>query len=51
MKYYHYYSRTDKDKEPIFKVFALSRYKAATHFAQVKRLSLKQFLKLYVVSR
>lgn len=51
MKYYHFYSRNDKDREPIYKVFALSRYRAAVYFAQIKQLSLKSFLKLYAVSR
>lgn len=50
MKYY-FYSRFDSNKEPIYSVIALSRYRAALYFAKLKQMDLKAFLKCYGVSR
>lgn len=51
MKRYYFYSRYDKNQEPINKCYALSRYNAALYFADQKRLTLKAFLSVYTVSR
>lgn len=51
---YGFYSKNDTDKEVIGiigKTIALSRYNAAVYFAQVKQLPLKDFLKLFSVTR
>jgi len=48
---YYFYSKSDKTKEPINKIFALSRIKAAQHFAARKALDLKAFLAIYGISR
>jgi len=48
---YYFYSKTDSKKEPISKVLAGSRMAAAKYFAERKRLTLKQFLTLYGVSK
>ena len=51
MKKYEFYRRGDKHKEPIFSVGAPNRYQAALLFCKTKKLTLKQFLKIYEVSR
>jgi hypothetical protein len=48
---YYFYSRSDKTREPINKVVALSRIKAAQYFADRKSLDLKAFLVVYGISR
>jgi len=48
---YYFYSRRDTDKQPITTIGAPSRYQAALFFAKLKRLSLKDFLEIYAVSR
>lgn len=51
MKKYYFYSKMDSSKEPIYTISAISRIVAARRFAMGKQMSLKQFLKLYSVSR
>ena len=51
MRKYTYYYRTDKNKEAISVIVAASRLGAAKWFAAIKRLPLKEFLKLYSVSK
>ncbi len=51
MKQYFFFSKLDSTKEPINKTVAWNRYKAATYFAQIKQLKLKDFLRCYGVSR
>ena len=48
---YFFYSKNDLKKEPIFWVKGYSRLVAAKHFAQMKRLTLKQFLHIYSISK
>ena len=48
---YYFYSKLDKTEEPINKIFALSRIKAARYFAARKALDLKAFLAIYGISR
>lgn len=50
-KEHTYHRRKDKTKETIAKVGAPSRYQAALLFSKTKKLTLKQFLELYEVSR
>tara|TARA_R110002153_G_scaffold272403_1_gene441060 strand:- start:63 stop:221 length:159 start_codon:yes stop_codon:yes gene_type:complete len=50
-KKHTYNVRGDKTKEIIGKVGAPSRYQAALLFSKTKKLTLKQFLELYEVSR
>jgi hypothetical protein len=51
MKKYRYYYRSDASSESISITLAPSRLKAAKWFAAAKRLPLKEFLKIYSVSR
>jgi hypothetical protein len=51
MKKYYFYIRFDSTKEAINTCYAMSRYNAAVHFAQIKQLDLKTFLRLYAISR
>lgn len=51
MKTYSYHRRGDDSKEAILKVGAPTRYQAALLFCKTKKLTLKQFLKIYEVSR
>lgn len=51
MKRYYFYSRIDKQQEPIAHTLAFSRCKAAEHFAKVKQMPLKAFLSVFAVSR
>ena len=48
---YYYYSRADSTQESLLRIKAPSRYHAAILFAKLKRLPLKEFLKIYAVSR
>lgn len=48
---YYFYLKLDKTREPINRVVALSRLKAAQHFAARKALDLKAFLAIYGISR
>ena len=50
-KKYYFYSKNDWQQEPISKTIATDRLAAAKYFAKVKRLSLKDFLSLFSVSR
>ena len=49
--YYYYYSRVDSKQEPLLRIMAPTRYQAALLFAKLKRLPLKEFLRIYAVSR
>ncbi len=51
MKKYNFYSRVDNKKQSIAKVGAPTRYQAALFFAKQKQLPLKEFLKIYAISR
>lgn len=51
MKKYYFYSKMDSSKEPIFTITATNRMMAARRFAMGKQMSLKEFLKMYSVSR
>ena len=51
MKQYSYFGREDNTKEVISKTYAISRLQAANRFALIKRLTLKQFLKIFKVSK
>lgn len=51
MRIFHYYSRNDSNKEKLGTCVSLSRASAAVSFANRKRLSLKQFLTIFEVSR
>ncbi len=48
---YYFYSRADPKQEPVSKIVAISRMSAAKYFASRKRLSLRQFLTIYGVSK
>jgi hypothetical protein len=49
---FYFYHRNDKSKEPIKKAFfTKSRLSAAKYFAEVKQLTLKDFLKVFGVSK
>ena len=48
---YYSYSRIDLNKEPITTTRAPTRYQAALFFAKLKQLPLKEFLKIYAISR
>lgn len=51
MKRYFFYNKTDKTCEPISKVWAMNRLEAAKMFSLSKRLTLRQFLTIYAVSK
>lgn len=51
MKRFSFYSRRDSDQEAINTVVAFSRLSAAKKFAHDKQLPLKEFLKLFAISR
>jgi hypothetical protein len=47
-----FYSKSDKEKEPIGRTAIYgSRLNAAKHFAKIKNLELKQFLRLFTVEK
>jgi hypothetical protein len=50
-KIYYFYHKNDTDKESIGKIVATNRLSAAKYFAAIKRMSLKQFLSLFSISR
>jgi|TARA_R110000803_G_scaffold57131_1_gene115002 hypothetical protein len=51
MKKYNFYSKKDPKREAISSTVSDSRLSAATHFSKLKRLSLKQFLSIFTISR
>lgn len=51
MKKFSFFVRRDAEQEAISSVSASTRLEAAKHFAQVKRLSLKNFLALFGVKQ
>jgi hypothetical protein len=51
MKYYFFYCKNDKTKEPISKIYAASRFKAAKYFSKLKKLNIKDFLKCFSVNK
>lgn len=51
MNKYSFYSKSDSKKEYIGCGWFGSRFQAAEHFANRKKLTLKEFLKLYSISR
>jgi hypothetical protein len=51
MLVYYYYRRGDSSKEQLGKCLQLSRAKAAVYFADRKKLPLKEFLKIFEVSK
>ena len=51
MKRYFFYSKSDTTREPIYSIITTSRLKAATLFSTGKRLSLREFLKVFSVSK
>lgn len=48
---YYFYARVDKSQQPITRIGAPTRYQAALFFSKTKHLPLKEFLKIYAVSR
>jgi hypothetical protein len=48
---YYFYARADRSKQPITRIGAPTRYQAALLFSKIKQLPLKEFLKIYAVSR
>ena len=51
MTKYYFYSRIDQNQEAIHSVRAFSRIQAARYFAEQKQLPLKDFLRIFAVSR
>ena len=51
MTKYYFYSKIDKNQEPIMNTVAWSRLEAAKHFATIKQMDLKSFLSVFTVSR
>ena len=51
MKKYNFYSKTDPKHEVISSTVSDSRLLAATYFSKLKRLSLKQFLSIFTLSK
>jgi hypothetical protein len=51
MTQYYFYSKIDKNQEPVMNTRAWSRLEAAKHFAAVKQMDLKVFLSVFSVSR
>ena len=51
MKNYRYYSRLCNDGDKLGSVVETSRLRAANHFANRKQLQLKDFLRLFKVSK
>ena len=48
---YYYYAKLDKSTEAVDKIFTTGRLAAAKHFANRKNLPLKEFLKIWSVSK
>jgi len=49
---HYFYYKNDANQEPIKKVyFATSRLSAAKYFAEIKNMTLKQFLGVFGVSK
>lgn len=51
MTKYYFYSRIDQNQEAIHSIRAFSRMQAAKYFASQKQLPLKDFLKIFAVSK
>jgi len=51
MKRFSFYSRVDKDQEAISTIIAGSRLSAAKKFAHIKQLPLKDFLRIFGISK
>lgn len=51
MKIYSYFSKNDKNKEPVSKGLFLNRITAAKWFSKRKCLKLKEFLQIFSISR
>lgn len=51
MKLYSFYLKNDINKESINSSIFISRKAAAIWFSTIKMLSLKEFLKIYSISR
>lgn len=51
MKKYSYYSRWCSDNDQLGSIVEISRLRAANHFAKRKQLQLKDFLRLFKVSK
>ena len=51
MKRFSFYSRVDKSQEAIATIITTSRLSAAKKFAQTKQLPLKDFLRIFGVSK
>ena len=51
MKRFSFYSRVDKSQEAISTTVASSRLSAAKKFAQTKQLPLKDFLRIFGISK
>lgn len=51
MKRFSFYSRRDSSQEAINTITAFSRLSAAKKFAETKQLPLKEFLKIFAVTR
>mgnify|MGYP003418946958 FL=1 len=50
-KRYSFSYRNDTTNEPISKVYGWSRLEVAKHFAYCKQLKLKDFLKIFKISK
>jgi hypothetical protein len=49
---YYFYSKNDKNREPIKRLTRItSRLDAARYFAQLKNMTLRDFLRVFGVSR
>lgn len=48
---YYYFAKLDQSAEAVDKIFTTSRLAAAKHFAARKDLPLKEFLKIWSVSK
>lgn len=51
MNRYQFYYKNDPNKEAIAIILSTSRLNAAKYFARGKRLSLKEFLTIYAITR
>lgn len=51
IKKYSFYAKVDKTREPIRTTLTATRLIAAKMFAATKRLPLKEFLKVYSVTK
>lgn len=51
MKSYFFYHKNSPVREPLQQISASSRLKAALYFAKTKNLPLREFLKIFSISR